>query len=235
MCNVLAAADRKISWNSTIPINSDPPINVTIDRKVSQLEPSENSVKLKPALQTQQTGQLVSDTTQVNSAENKLETEQHPIIGTEIEEKSQDMESIQSNHNVENTEDMTIDLTTSVPAIESSEDINDIKNGQNIFNMAGSGDETNSESQDVLVEIPTSTEAITEAVTSNNGLEITPPSVIILPESTTQAPIDLNDVSDEQTNNGFANNQQFGQKLHSESVFLRLSNRVKVCSYLCLY
>ncbi|XP_031632111.1 SUN domain-containing ossification factor isoform X2 [Contarinia nasturtii] len=230
MCNLLAAADRKIAWNSTIPINADPPINVTIDQKArSQLLPREHQVKPKPTPQIVQTDPMQSGTSQENNAENKLQMEQRPVITSESMEHSNEIES-NENRNMENIENDVIELTTPSPVIESSEDVKDSKNGQNIFNVADTSDETNTESQNILVEVPISTETITEPSTTSTEQEITPPSVMILPETptTTQTPtIDLNDASEEQVNNGFGNSQQLGQKLHSESVFLRLSNRVK--------
>lgn len=223
MCNLLAANDRKIVWNSTIPISPDPPINITIDQKARDpLLQGEQAIKPMPPapLETVQTDETVKSTSQENNVENKSPPEQSlstPVESTES--LTQDTQEV-NEHNVESNEKDVVEVTTPSPAIESSEEITD--KGQNIFNVVDSV-ETSTESQTVTVETPP-----TDPTIANIEQE-TPPSVIILPETTTPTPNnDLNDASDEQASNGWTNTPQFGQKLHSESVFLRLSNRVKV-------
>lgn len=93
---------------------------------------------------------------------------------------------------------------------------------QNIFNVA--------EPVENVIEQPPSTES--ESL-HENVEQTTLPNVIILPETIktptpTTNPTEINEASDDQTTHGWTNTQQFGQKLHSESVFLRLANRVKV-------
>lgn len=230
MCNLLAANDRKIVWNSTIPISPDPPINITIDRKASDpLLQGEQTIKPTPPAQieTIQTDETVKSTSQENNVENKSSAEQSSSTPVESTESVTQETQVVNEHNVESNEKDVVEVTTPSPAIESSEEITD--KGQNIFNVVDSV-ETSTDSQTVIVETPT-----TDPTIANIEQE-TPPSVIILPETTTATPNnDLNDASDEQASNGWTNTPQFGQKLHSESVFLRLSNRVKVRRTLKLY
>lgn len=223
MCNLLAANDRKIAWNSTIPISPDPPINITIDQKASDaLLQGEHAIKPTPPapLETVQTDETVKSTSQENNEENKSPPEKSSSTPIEsIESVTQETQEVNEN-NAENNEKVLVEVTTPSPAIESSEEITD--KGQNIFNVVDSV-EIGTESQTVIVETPP-TDPITASIEQD-----TPPSVIILPETTTPTPNnDLNDASDEQASNGWTNTPQFGQKFHSESVFLRLSNRVKV-------
>lgn len=223
MCNLLAANDRKIVWNSTIPISADPPINITIDQKAGDttLLPGEEAVKpTPPILETEQIDQMGKMTTPENSVENKPTLEQSSSTSTESAE-TVSQEAQETNENViEKIEKEVPEVTSPSPTAESSEEITD--KGQNIFNVVDPVD-TSTEVPAVIVEAPPTDPTPT-------GIEQeTPPAVIILPETTTPTPnSDLNDGSEEQGSNGWTNTPQFGQKLHSESVFLRLSNRVKV-------
>lgn len=60
-------------------------------------------------------------------------------------------------------------------------------------------------------------------------------NILTMTEATTVSSNEIVEPVDEQTVPGWINQQQGGQKLHSESVFLRLSNRVKVIESLCLF
>lgn len=223
MCNLLAAGDRKIGWNSTISINTEPPINVTIDKKAGdQLLPSDK-ITQKPTVQILQTDQPIKIPTQENSNENNKPIEQNVNTPTESSENGQEIETNQKH--TETIEKEPIDSIPIASTTENNEAADPDKIGQNIFNVVETTD-TNTDStaqQSGVVESQT-TESIPTIMEQQ-----TPPPVIVLPEATTQTPgSDLNDASEEQASNGWTNTPQFGQKFHSESVFLRLSNRVKV-------
>lgn len=213
MCNLLAASDRKFAFNSTI-VES---INVTISKVVvDELLPSDQ-IKPKPLVEMVQTDQSSSQESNTDT------TEQQTNILTDSPEIIQDIEINEKQNEKQNerNEKEPVESTTASPTIETSEEITD-KPGQNIFNVVDANEMT-TESQGILVDIP-----VTESSILSSEQEILPP-VILLPEATTQAPnTELNDASEEQASNGWTNTPQFGQKLHSESVFLRLSNRVKV-------
>lgn len=226
MCNLLAAGDRKITWNSTISINSEPPINVTIDKKTSDQILPNDQITQKPTAHIVQTDQIdTKNNPQQNNLENnkpmehqvKMPSENYPEAGQEIEKNSM------INRQVEGE---SVNLTPATPNMENIEVVPD-KSGQNIFNIIESI-ETNTDNS--AQPHSDAEEAQTKESSSVNVEQETPPPVIILPEpTTTPTPnSDLNDGSEEQASNGWTNTPQFGQKLHSESVFLRLSNRVKV-------
>ncbi|XP_055305111.1 SUN domain-containing ossification factor isoform X2 [Sitodiplosis mosellana] len=223
MCNLLAANDRKNAWNSTIPLSSDPPINITIDRKASDpILQGEHAIKaMPPALESEQTDQVIKSSSQEDNAENKSPPEHQSSSGSPADSsENMSQETQEPNENiVENSEKEVVEITTPLPTVESSEEI--IDKGQNIFNVVDSA-EASTESQTIMAE-----SSSTEPTKTVGTEQETPPSVIILPETTTPTPNDLNDASEEQAANGWTNAPQFGQKLHSESVFLRLSNRVK--------
>lgn len=218
MCNLLAANDRKIAWNSTIPISSEPPINITIDQKASDpvLQNEETIKPAAPALETDQIEQPVQSTSQENNVENKSPPEHSASIPIENGESVSPEDQETNENKIENAEKVAVEVITQPPTVQSNEEITE--KGQNIFNVVDPVD-TSTESSITTVEIPPTEPTEQE----------TPPPVIILPETTTAtANGDLSDGSEEQTSNGWTNTPQFGQKLHSESVFLRLSNRVKV-------
>lgn len=239
MCNLLAASDRNIVWNSTISLGSEPPINITIDRKADDsLLQGEQSIKAtSSAPPTQQIDQVIKSTPPEDNVEDKLPPEQQSPSTSADSSENMSQEALESNENtVEQSESEVMETSTPLPEVDSSEEI--IDKGQNIFNVVDSA-ETSTESQNVMVvETPptevtttittTTTTTATTATTAVNIEQESLPSVIILPETTTPAPNnELNDASEEQGANGWTNAPQFGQKLHSESVFLRLSNRVK--------
>lgn len=240
MCNLLAAGDRKLTWNSTIPISTEPPINVTIVKKIDdQLLPSDQNHE-RPAAQTipssTQTEPVVENAPQEQGStetQHPSETVQKPAEGTE---KAQETES-----NDKPNEDIGKDKVESVP-VPSTTDSNapvPQRNGeQNIFNVVNPDD--GSAEKTVTQSIPTTEDKLvpqtphSEPPVSGRIEPETPPPIIILPETTTPMPAtittDINDASDEQTQNGWTNTPQFGQKFQGESVFLRLSNRIKVIS-----
>lgn len=216
MCNLLAAVDRKITFNSTIAIDTEPPINVTIDQKASDQLLTQIDAKASADIENDK---LAKNTTQEMDSEDK-QTEQPMNMP---EEKIENNPLVELNENkVESSEVEKLDTTTVIPTIESNEQMAE-KGSQNIFNVVDSS-EASTESQGIVTDV-----ASTESSIIPNLEQQTPPPIIILPEATTQTPNnDLGDSSEEQSSNGWANTPQFGQKLHSESVFLRLSNRVKV-------
>lgn len=223
MCNLLVATDRKVAWNSTIPIDSDLPINVTIDQMAGDhlLPNAPASVKPKPSIQIiQNTHQIEKrKSTSKESLKVPIERQFEPHLSTSSSKKK--VVSTDEN-NIENSKNEATPLTMPLPAIGSCDEIAD-KTGHNIFNVVDPVD-LSEEMQVVLVEKTT-----TEPVITSGEQGITPPAVLIPPDIITPTPKnDLNDASEEQTSNGWTNTPQFGQKLHSESVFLRLSNRVKV-------
>lgn len=212
MCNLLVAADRKFAWNSTIPIDSDLPINVTIDQMAGDhlLPNAPASVKPKPSIQIIQNRHQIEKRVSTSKESIKVPIERQ--IEPHSSSSSSDKEVVSTDKNkIENSENEATPLTTPLPAIGSCDEIAD-KTGHNIFNVVDPVD-MSEEMQVVLVEKTT-----TEPVITSGEQEKTPPAVFN----------DLNDASEEQTSNGWTNTPQFGQKLHSESVFLRLSNRVKV-------
>lgn len=219
MCNLLAAGDRKIAWNSTIPTTTETPINVTIDKKGGdQLLPSAKDTH-KPTVQI-----IPSD--QTTAQENNIEANKPTEQGVNTPGNTEKTTNTDSNQkHTETTEQGAMESVNTMPSTESNDADSD-KIGQNIFNIVDSaevGTENSAQPNGAIEsQVPEPSPTITE--------QQTPPSVIILPETTTQTPntVDLNDASEEQTTNGWTNTPQFGQKFHSESVFLRLSNRVKV-------
>lgn len=237
MCNLLAASDRKTSWNSTIPVSAEPPINVTIDQKGGDQLLSTDELKQKPTMEPVQIDPPDKSTSEEDSAENKVQTEQQqqqqqqnvPTDSTETSQESEVNDKYAGNVEKDSTESTTV-----TPAVDSNEIIPD-KDGQNIFNIVDAV-ETNTEKV-IAVEAPSTESIVTNTVKEEPE---TAPAVIILPDTSTSSSStpptppappsnDLNDAgSEEQGTNGWTNTPHLGQKLHSESVFLRLSNRVKV-------
>lgn len=236
MCNLLAAGDRKLAWNSTIPISTEPPVNVTIVKKIDdQLLPSDQNNQRAAAQTTPpiQTDQVVA-TQEAHDGETPkpLEPVQSSTEGAENTEATES--SDKSNEVID--KDQT-EATVVSPSTESNGAI--ATNGdQNIFNIVETDDE-NAEQKTTEQPIPTTEDIITpqtphsEAPARVRTDAETPPTVIILPEPTTPMPpitADINDGGDEQNQNGWTNTPQVGQKFQGDSVFLRLSNRIKVIS-----
>lgn len=238
MCNLLAASDRKLTWNSTIPISTEPPINVTIGKKVDdQLLPSDQNNQ-RPAAQTipssTQTEPVVENASpdQGNSETLQVpEPVQKPVEGIDKAHETESKDKPNEDTDKDKIEPVTVPSTA-----ESNAPISQKNGDQNIFNVVesdnGSAEKTTAQS------IPTTDDKIvpqtphSEPPASGRVEPETPPPIIILPETTTPMPTtittDINDASDEQTQNGWTNTPQFGQKFQGESVFLRLSNRIKV-------
>lgn len=238
MCNLLAASDRKLTWNSTIPISTEPPINVTIGKKVDdQLLPSDQNNQ-RPAAQTipssTQTEPVVENASpdQGNSETLQVpEPVQKPVEGIDKAHETESKDKPNEDTDKDKIEPVTVPSTA-----ESNAPIPQKNGDQNIFNVVesdnGSAEKTTAQS------IPTTDDKIvpqtphSEPPASGRVEPETPPPIIILPETTTPMPTtittDINDASDEQTQNGWTNTPQFGQKFQGESVFLRLSNRIKV-------
>lgn len=214
MCNILAAADRKIAFNTTIPISPEPPINVTIDQKADDHLLPSDQINPKPAVHIE-TEKPSKEAPQEIEPPNDTQTEQQVNVVTENIRPQTEL----NENKIDNSENEALETTTVLSTVESNDEITG-KAGQNIFNMVDSN------------EVSTESIAIDATLAESSMISLeqqTPPSVIILPETTTQAPsTELSDSSEEQSSNGWTNTPQFGQKLHSESVFLRLSNRVKV-------
>lgn len=233
MCNLLAANDRKFVWNSTIPATAETPINVTIVKKAGDQLLRTDQIKQKPTVQTAptvQTDPVVESRSQENSVEGQTSTEQQVNVPSDSSEKSQ--EPAVNDKSAEVNEGDKIEPTTVSPPIESNEVVAD-KNEQNIFNVV---DSTETSEEKPAPQVPVIETPTTDPANQHVDAE-TPPTVIILPETTVTTPPapsttattnDVNDVNEDQAQNGWTNTPQFGQKLHSESVFLRLSNRVKV-------
>lgn len=221
MCNLLAANDRKFVWNSTIPLNTEP-LNITIDKNAGALLPKAETKTETPTIDS------------IQSAKDNEEPERKVIdMEQPIEEIPAENDHI-SNENIGNSEEIENIESKNIPSSSGEGSESNEKLDQNIFNVVQPTEVIPDATDPPQIEI-TSTET-----TSNKPAEpAQPPHVIILPESTTTTttpnPTEINDVTDDQAANGWTNTQQFGQKLHSESVFLRLSNRVKVSCQITIF
>lgn len=241
MCNLLAAKLILPTLNMKIPNTA---FNVTVDRKAETILPDVRTVTelprdedhgKQPELST--TSESVISPTMASSTTTTAKIDSNVIIN--------DVD-IEINGSAEQPE-ATISTTSS----ENTEQVENDKSEQNIFNVPT--DAPNVENVDTQPPVQADTSENAEAVPEL----VTPPTIIIVPEdanipppSTTttttpppppsqvqQPPSELSDVSDEQGVNSWQNVHQngFGQKQHSESVFLRLSNRIKVSQNLLEY
>lgn len=223
MCNLLAVNDRRYVWNSTIPLKPEPMINVTIDKSAHEILPETNQ---KTHIMTTPTDSI-SKLSKAHSDNNENETDGiKPSVTVEEHTIHIDNDkSFEQNSNSENHGNTDANGTPSLSGehvdAASAENLD-----QNIFNAA--------EPVANVIEQPQVEKPATESKSPHKNVEqATSPNVIILPEPTlaptpTPNPIEINEATDDHTTNGWTNTQQLGQKLHSESVFLRLSNRVKV-------
>lgn len=236
MCNLLAAGDRKLTWNSTIPISTEPPINVTIVKKVDdQLLPSDQNNQ-RPTVQTTPSTQpdvAIESTSQEQSSEIQKPSE---TVHTSAEDAEKSQETEPNDKSTENIDKDKNKIES--PTVPSSTENNAAipNNGeQNIFNVVDSHDgsaektttQPNPTTEDKLIPLTPHSEPAANARVEPE----TPPPVIILPETTTPMPsitTDISEAGDEQNQNGLTNTPQLGQKFQGESVFLRLSNRIKV-------
>lgn len=236
LCNMLAAVDKKIPWNTTLPVTDDAATNVTIDKKAGATELL-TSRKSKGAAQNvlesekipiPLDGAVREIDANVNAGSITLPTATTVPSSVETEQIKNDREAV-IGAPVEVTVDPSPEANfgsqqippTPIPTIAPTEIVEATEGGQqNIFNVVAP---TPAESETVVSEetagsgmvAPTTEGNVNNWETIEDPLDVTTPS----------KPMDLNVGNDDTVAS-----PQFGQKLHSESVFLRLSNRVKVSS-----
>lgn len=208
MCNLLAAVDRKISLNSTLPMDAEASTNITIDKKAREILPGKRqklrselpSGKIPIALegQVRSAGKEAAQTTEGEhtTAGSESTTQEEPTKGSSTEEAKATEQTASTEH----------------PAVGDG----DSKKSQNIFNV----EEKAPESEGAEVQGSGMASSAEEA---SNATQTEQPAATNAPDNGAPTSAELNDATDEHTTA-----PQFGQKLHSESVFLRLSNRVKV-------
>lgn len=203
MCNLLAATERKISWNSTIPLNLQDMKNITIEKKTKER-----------LLEKRQKARSESQTDKIPI----------PLDGEVIaEQTTEKMTATDDVKGASTDEASSVETAKEITASESNSNAEqiDVENSQqNIFNVGETGAEVASQQQ---VHLESQREE-----TGNNQTE----NVVetIQTQGSNVAIADTNNSTDDQAIDNQMASQQFGQKLHSESVFLRLSNRVKVCN-----
>lgn len=227
MCNLLAANDRRVPWNSTYPFNTEPPLNVTVDKKTNKIlanDKPKNGI-IDSAAVTSEYGQDAKKDSSEVSVEDNAESDRLIQLESSGNEKINEI-PMGSEEPALSSKETDIKTTTPSMTIQSSADVEQAD--QNIFNIVEPVEieSESNEQKDIDDVVTPKTDTI--ANNNNNYEQATLPNVIIVPETTTPTPSnDISDTIDEQTN-GWTNTPQFGQKFHSESVFLRLSNRVKV-------
>lgn len=241
MCNLLAANIIRPAINTTIPNTA---FNVTVDRQTETILPDVRTVTelprdeehgKQPELST--TSESVISPTMASSTTTTAKTDSNGLVNDadiEINGSAEQPEATISTTSTENTEEMDGD-----------------KSEQNIFNAP---------KEVPIVENTDTQPAVQADASEKTEIEpelVTPPTIIIVPEDSTtppppttttttpppppsqvqQPPNELSDISEEQGVNSWQNVHQngFAQKQHSESVFLRLSNRIKVSQYIPKY
>lgn len=130
-----------------------------------------------------------------------------------------------SSHTITSQQATSTTTTASTKTIQDETDTvsQQIPQKQNIFNAIP--EDTNKDSA-AAAEIPTSSEQI-------ESWETIDENILTMTEGTVASSSELQEPADEQTGPGWIiQPHSTGQKLHSESVFLRLSSRIKVMQYL---
>lgn len=236
MCNLLAAVDKKLPWNTTVPLTGDGAANVTIDKKANAgdlLKTRKSKTATKTVLESEKIpipldGAVREGATNGNGGSAipaPVPTITSTIPSTmETEQSKYAKESVTvSSHEVtiETSPDAQVDVhqpsSSPIPTTERAE----IAEGaqQNIFNVVPG--------PHVESEAPSSEEIQGSGMVSPTIEPPTPNTNWDTIEDTLDGmahkPNDLSGGNDDAVTP-----PQFGQKLHSESVFLRLSNRVKV-------
>lgn len=238
MCNLMAAVDKKLPWNTSLPVSTDDAAtNVTIDKKAGASELL-SSRKSKTATKNVQESEKIpipldgavreTDTNTNTGSAPPTATTTASNIATEQTKKERDAVPASSHEEVRETSgegniEAPQQPTTSVPVTITDEVVETTEGPQqNIFNIvppsSAEVDKPNSEEIQGSGMASSTTEPSTTN-NNNNWDSIEDPLDVTTPPK----PIDLNGGNDDAVTP-----PQFGQKLHSESVFLRLSNRVKV-------
>lgn len=227
MCNLVAAFDKKLpAWNTTLPAIDDAATNVTIDKKANAgdllttnknvVDSEKIPIPLDGAVQEIDTAPPTTTVTASTVEQERTRTERESAASPEVVPESSVETTIEPQQPSPTT---TVSLVSPPEIVEPTDEVQ-----QNIFNVADTPSPPESEpanSEEIQgsgMVVPPTTDP--NAVNNSwepvdDGLDVTTPS----------KPIDMNGGNDDAVNQ-----PQFGQKLHSESVFLRLSNRVKVSS-----
>lgn len=237
MCNALAVSNRlfashnvtllpdSVSSNVTLERHAAVPVHTTDEQRASQdhvpsTEPTPNHVESVlespiPSANRQDGNNIAGGAGDANRKEMPTD---HQLQANQQESHGGQAATSQSQST------STASTSTSTTTIqEDAENVADrpVAPKQNIFNVAPDDATT-------ATEVPTSTEQIDswEAIDEN---------ILTMTESTVVASNEMNEPVDEQTGPGWISQPHSpGLKLHSESVFLRLSSRVKVSQMLLL-
>lgn len=228
MCNLVAGIERRFTFNTTVPLNADASPNITIDEK-AKLILTEKSTRHNREKHVKNTLDSISGDLQSSLKEGSetstdgITSSQESVVSTTINTESTESSEPIETHNTEEIANKILEIP-----VHSSEDMasGEQQHQQNIFNVVESHlpvEEKESSESSGNADLPTSAESPSPALE-----QVEEP--IISPETTTVPPNgnDLSEPTDEHNGGSWTNPPQLGQKLHSESVFLRLSNRIKV-------
>lgn len=229
MCNMLAAQDKlSIMHNSNYATHANLPNNVTIGKKASPLltvgnvntteHPSNISVTVSTPVQTEAV--LEAPDNVLTTSEN---VNNEPVLR---DTRTENHHSPQNSIGIDNNDDINVAVNPSPQSIKITTDdvelVTDkpIVQNQNIFNPPAE-----ESSKDTVISSSTENSASSGEQIDSWELD---ENLLTMTESTTVSSNELNEPVDEQVGQVWLNQQPGGQKLQSESVFLRLSNRVKV-------
>lgn len=235
MCNLLAAIDKKLPWNTTLPVTGDAAVNVTIDKKASAgdlLTSRKSKTATKTVLESEKIpipldGAVQEVTTNVNGGPvippplpPTMTTTAPSTAETEQSRNAKEPMTVPPHEKTLESPEVQVHQSSS-PPIQTTESA-EITEGaqQNIFNVVPAPPVDSEAPSSEEIQGSGMVSPTTETPTANTNWDTIEDTLDVM----TQKPNDLTGNDDAVTP------PQFGQKLHSESVFLRLSNRVKVSS-----
>lgn len=238
MCNLLAAVDKKIPWNTTIPVTDDAATNVTIDKKASAsdlLTGRKSKTATQDVLESEKIpialdGAVREIDINANTGSTPPSTIAKTLTTMETGQIKNERETVivpSSETVIESSVEARIESqpssTTSIPIISITESVDTTESAeQNIFNVVTpSPVESETTTSDDIQGSGMVTSTTETNIVNNNWETI---------EDTLDATTPSKTIDSNGGNDDVVSPPQFGQKLHSESVFLRLSNRVKVSS-----
>lgn len=240
MCNLLAVHDKLSAlFNSTYTGDTDDTAtNITIEKKISPILAADDTktVDTTGGVPTTETAPVHVETVVDNPANSALNTDSN--VESVRREHLVDQQATQINGELGSNDENIAGVSTSSPT-PPPEDVAEVVvekpiiQKQNIFNVAQ--EEALREAAAAAATSATGGSSDNQASTEQVDSWEIDENILTMTEATTASSSEIVEPVDEQTAPGWINQQQGGQKLHSESVFLRLSNRVKVIEFSIIF